>query len=53
MQISWNAEADALADKMEAAGLCDVYFKPLTLGVATLYVGTKSEIQMPATDEHR
>jgi len=31
----------ALADRMEQAGLHDVYFKPLTFGVATLYVGTK------------
>jgi demethylmenaquinone methyltransferase/2-methoxy-6-polyprenyl-1,4-benzoquinol methylase len=31
----------ALADKMTAAGLTEVHFKPLTLGVATLYIGTK------------
>jgi len=30
-----------LADRMTAAGLSDVWFKPLTFGVATLYVGTK------------
>ncbi len=32
---------DALADRMRAAGLADVWFRPLTFGVATLYVGTK------------
>ena len=31
----------ALAARMEAAGLENVTFRPLTLGVATLYVGTK------------
>jgi demethylmenaquinone methyltransferase/2-methoxy-6-polyprenyl-1,4-benzoquinol methylase len=32
---------EQLADRMRAAGLRDVWFDPLTLGVATLYVGTK------------
>lgn len=32
----------ALADRMSAAGLSNVWFKPLTFGVATLYVGTKA-----------
>lgn len=32
---------EALAEKMRAAGLVDVRFTPLTLGVATLYEGTK------------
>jgi demethylmenaquinone methyltransferase / 2-methoxy-6-polyprenyl-1,4-benzoquinol methylase len=31
----------ALADRMQAAGLSQVDYYPLTLGVATLYVGTK------------
>ncbi len=31
----------ALADRMQHAGLRDVWFRPLTFGVATLYVGTK------------
>lgn len=31
----------ALADRMTQAGLRDVWFQPLTLGIATLYVGTK------------
>lgn len=34
-------QGKALADKMSAAGLCDVRWRPLTLGIATLYVGTK------------
>ena len=32
---------NALANRMRAIGLNDVWFRPLTLGVATLYVGTK------------
>ena len=32
---------DALAKKMEAAGLSQVTFRPLTFGLATLYVGVK------------
>jgi demethylmenaquinone methyltransferase/2-methoxy-6-polyprenyl-1,4-benzoquinol methylase len=32
---------EALADRMRQAGLAEVWFRPLTFGVATLYVGTK------------
>lgn len=32
---------EALAAHMHEVGLRDVWFKPLTLGIATLYVGTK------------
>ena len=32
---------EALAERMTAAGLCEVRFYPLTMGVATLYVGRK------------
>ncbi|MEX2140869.1 MAG: bifunctional demethylmenaquinone methyltransferase/2-methoxy-6-polyprenyl-1,4-benzoquinol methylase UbiE [Pirellulales bacterium] len=32
---------EVLADRMRQAGLDDVYFMPLTFGVATLYVGAK------------
>jgi len=32
---------EALADRMRGAGLADVTFRPMTLGVVTLYVGTK------------
>jgi demethylmenaquinone methyltransferase/2-methoxy-6-polyprenyl-1,4-benzoquinol methylase len=32
---------EALADRMEQAGLSGVHFSPLTFGVATLYVGKK------------
>lgn len=32
---------EALAERMRGAGLKDVFFKPFTFGVATLYVGTK------------
>ncbi|TWT31728.1 UbiE/COQ5 methyltransferase [Blastopirellula retiformator] len=32
---------EALAERMRAAGLKEVFFKPLTFGIATLYVGTK------------
>ena len=34
---------EALAEKMRAAGLRDVWFEPLTFGIATLYVGTKGK----------
>jgi demethylmenaquinone methyltransferase/2-methoxy-6-polyprenyl-1,4-benzoquinol methylase len=32
---------EALAERMRAAGLDDVWYRPFTLGVATLYVGRK------------
>jgi demethylmenaquinone methyltransferase/2-methoxy-6-polyprenyl-1,4-benzoquinol methylase len=32
---------EALAERMERAGLSDVHFTPLSFGVATLYIGTK------------
>src|SRR3954464_8256642 len=35
-------QGEALTDRMRAAGLADVRRYPLTLGIATLYVGTKS-----------
>jgi demethylmenaquinone methyltransferase/2-methoxy-6-polyprenyl-1,4-benzoquinol methylase len=34
-------QGDALAAKMRDAGLTDVVWYPLTLGVATLYIGSK------------
>lgn len=34
-------DGQALADRMSAAGLRDVSFTPLTMGVATIYEGTK------------
>ena len=34
---------EALAERMRAAGLSEVVFHPLTLGIATLYIGTKPE----------
>ncbi|MFK8114173.1 MAG: bifunctional demethylmenaquinone methyltransferase/2-methoxy-6-polyprenyl-1,4-benzoquinol methylase UbiE [Rubripirellula sp.] len=34
-------DGQALADRMTAVGLIDVRFTPLTLGVATIYEGTK------------
>jgi demethylmenaquinone methyltransferase/2-methoxy-6-polyprenyl-1,4-benzoquinol methylase len=35
-------QGEALAQRMRAVGLTDVTFRGLTLGVATIYVGTKS-----------
>ena len=32
---------EALAERLRAVELTDVWFRPLTLGIATLYVGTK------------
>ncbi|MEM7313958.1 MAG: bifunctional demethylmenaquinone methyltransferase/2-methoxy-6-polyprenyl-1,4-benzoquinol methylase UbiE, partial [Planctomycetota bacterium] len=31
-----------LADRMSSCGLTDVWYRPLTLGIASLYVGTKA-----------
>jgi demethylmenaquinone methyltransferase/2-methoxy-6-polyprenyl-1,4-benzoquinol methylase len=36
-------QAEALAARMRAAGLGEVWFRPFTFGVATLYVGKKNE----------
>jgi demethylmenaquinone methyltransferase/2-methoxy-6-polyprenyl-1,4-benzoquinol methylase len=41
--VSVFPDGEALADLMRDCGLTDVRFRPLTLGIATLYVGTKSE----------
>lgn len=43
-------DGQALADRMEAAGLTDVKYTPLTMGVATIYEGTKpsGETSAPA-----
>jgi demethylmenaquinone methyltransferase / 2-methoxy-6-polyprenyl-1,4-benzoquinol methylase len=38
-------QGEALAEKMRAAGLTDVTFRGLTLGVATIYVGKKPQVQ--------
>ena len=40
-------EYEALAARMTAAGLSDVRFHPLTLGVATLYIGEKKNAPSP------
>ncbi len=34
-------EYEELTERMEAAGLKNVHFRPLTLGIATLYIGEK------------
>jgi demethylmenaquinone methyltransferase / 2-methoxy-6-polyprenyl-1,4-benzoquinol methylase len=34
-------DGEALAERLRQHGLVDVWFKPFTLGIATLYVGTK------------
>jgi len=39
--VSEFPSGKALADRMEQAGLSQVWFRPFTLGIATLYVGTK------------
>ena len=38
-------EGDALAGRMQAAGLERVQFFPLTFGIATLYLGTKTPVR--------
>jgi demethylmenaquinone methyltransferase/2-methoxy-6-polyprenyl-1,4-benzoquinol methylase len=35
-------QGKALAERMQSAGLSDVWFRPLTFGIATLYVGRKN-----------
>ena len=40
--VSEFPQGDALADMLRTAGLTDVIWKPLTFGIATIYVGTKS-----------
>ncbi|MBC8353773.1 MAG: bifunctional demethylmenaquinone methyltransferase/2-methoxy-6-polyprenyl-1,4-benzoquinol methylase UbiE [Planctomycetes bacterium] len=42
---------EALSERMRGAGLSEVRFHPMTLGIATLYVGTKPERQDASTDE--
>lgn len=39
--VSEFPSGEGLAKLMRNAGLADVWFKPLTIGIATLYVGTK------------
>ncbi len=39
--VSEFPEGPALVSRMEEVGLCDVRFHPLTMGIATLYVGVK------------
>jgi demethylmenaquinone methyltransferase/2-methoxy-6-polyprenyl-1,4-benzoquinol methylase len=34
-------DGEALAERLRHQGLIDVWYKPFTLGIATLYVGTK------------
>jgi demethylmenaquinone methyltransferase/2-methoxy-6-polyprenyl-1,4-benzoquinol methylase len=44
---------EALAERMRQAGLADVNFTPLSLGIATLYVGTKADRALLASSEQR
>jgi demethylmenaquinone methyltransferase/2-methoxy-6-polyprenyl-1,4-benzoquinol methylase len=34
-------DGEALAERLRAHGLTNVFWKPFTFGIATLYVGTK------------
>ncbi|TWU27850.1 bifunctional demethylmenaquinone methyltransferase/2-methoxy-6-polyprenyl-1,4-benzoquinol methylase UbiE [Bythopirellula polymerisocia] len=43
--VSQFPQGEELAERMRAAGLVDVGFRGLTLGVTTLYVGTKPSIE--------
>lgn len=38
-------QGEQLAQRMRTAGLTDLWYRSLTLGVATLYVGTKAEVR--------
>lgn len=42
--VSHFPDGQELADRMQAAGLQDVTFKPLTFGVCTIYIGVKPEV---------
>lgn len=42
--VSEFPQGDTLAEMMRTAGLKDVFWKPLTFGIATIYVGTKPEV---------
>jgi demethylmenaquinone methyltransferase/2-methoxy-6-polyprenyl-1,4-benzoquinol methylase len=44
---------EALAERMRQAGLTDVYFTPLSLGIATLYVGTKLDRVLASAGSER
>jgi demethylmenaquinone methyltransferase/2-methoxy-6-polyprenyl-1,4-benzoquinol methylase len=44
---------EALAERMRDAGLSNVVFHPMTLGIATLYIGTKPEDAESSVDEAR
>ena len=44
---------EALAKRMRAAGLAEVRFHPMTLGIATLYIGTKPGSAESSADEAR
>jgi demethylmenaquinone methyltransferase/2-methoxy-6-polyprenyl-1,4-benzoquinol methylase len=48
--VSEFPDGPALADRLRAAGLESVTFHPLTLGVATLYVGVKPRKGGPSAD---
>jgi demethylmenaquinone methyltransferase/2-methoxy-6-polyprenyl-1,4-benzoquinol methylase len=45
-------EGPALADRLRRHGLDEVRWYPLTFGIATLYVGTKTENRKPKTENH-
>jgi len=44
---------EALAQRMRQAGLAEVRFVPLSLGIATLYVGTKADRVLPSASATR
>lgn len=48
--VSQFPDGQALADRMTAAGLVDVTFTPMTVGVATIYEGTKPGSEKPTGD---
>lgn len=48
--VSDFPQGEALAGRMRAAGLTGVWFRPFTLGVATLYVGRKEGGDEPLPD---
>jgi len=50
--VSQFPSGEALAERMTAAGLEEIQMVPFTLGIATLYLGTKPGSATDARDDH-
>lgn len=50
--VSDFPDGEALADRLRHHGLTDVWYKPFTFSIATLYVGTKKARCSDESDDH-